>query len=69
MILQVACNANMTISYHSKQRQRSRRPPKAPEKVIQYVIPTGKRAIGMRLSAEFYNNDSKKTTTWYKETV
>ena len=68
-ILQVACNANITISYHTKQRQRSRRPPKAPEKVIQLVIPTGKRAIGMRLSVEFYSDDSKKTTTWYKGTV
>ena len=68
-ILQVACNANITISYHTKQRQRSRRPPKAPEKAIQLTIPTGKRAIGMRLSVEFYTDERKQNTTWYKGTV
>ena len=68
-ILQVACNANVTISYHTKRRERSRRPPKAPEKAIQLAIPTGKRAIGMRLSVEFYIDESKQRTTWYKGTV
>jgi len=55
-ILQVACNANVTISYHTKQRQCSRRPPKVPEKAIQLRIPTGKKAIGTHLSVEFYED-------------
>ena len=68
-ILQVACNANMTIFYHTKNRQQSRRPPKAPEKAIQLTIPTGKRAIGMCLSVESYTDESKQSTTWYKGMV
>ena len=54
VIQQVACRANVTISYHMKKSKRSRRPPKAPEKVAQLKIPTDKKAIGTRLSVEFY---------------
>ena len=70
-IMQVACNANVTISYHVKQRKRSvhGRPPKAPEKVAQLKMPAGKRAIGTRLSVEFYENESEQSTVWYKGTI
>jgi len=68
-ILQLATNANVTISYHVKQRQRSRRSAKASEKSSLSTIPSGKRAIGTRLSVEFYNDDSQQATTWYKGTV
>ena len=39
-IMQVACDANVTISYHAKQRRRSvhQRPPKAPEKAAQLIM-------------------------------
>ena len=42
-IMQVACDANVTISYHVKHRKRSirRRPAKALEKAAQLKIPTG----------------------------
>jgi len=33
------------------------------------AVPTGKRAIGTRVSVEFYNDPSTSTTTWYKGTV
>jgi len=70
-IMQVACDANVTISYHTKQRKRSycRRPPKAPEKVAQLKIPAGKKAIGTRLSVEFYEDESEQSTVWYKGTI
>ena len=68
-IQQLASRANVTISYHVKKRKRSRQPPKAPEKVSQLRIPTGKKAIGTRLSVEFYENETKQSTVWYKGTV
>ena len=70
-IMQVACDANVTISYHTKQRKRSycRRPPKAPEKVAQLKIPAGKKAVGTRLSVEFYEDESEQSTVWYKGTI
>ena len=68
-IQQLASRANVTISYHVKKRKRSRRPPKAPEKVAQLRIPTGKKANGTRLSVEFYEDETKQNTVWYKGTV
>ena len=69
-ILQLASNANVTISYHVKQRRRSRRPAKALEKSSSLrAIPSGKQAIGTHLSAEFYTDDRQQATTWYKGTV
>ena len=70
-IMQVACDANVTISYHAKQRRRSvhRRPPKAPEKAAQLKFPAGKRAIETRLSVEFYEDESEQSTVWYKGTI
>ena len=68
-IQQVASKANVTISYHVKKQKRSRRPPKAPEKVGQLKIPAGKKAIGTRLGVEFYEDESKQNTIWYKGTV
>jgi len=32
-------------------------------------IPSGKWAIGTRLSVEFYTDDSQQATTWYEGTV
>ena len=63
-IMQVVCDANVTISYHAKQRRRSvhRRPPKTPEKAAQLKFPAGKRAIGTRLSVEFYEDESEQST-------
>ena len=68
-IQQLASRANVTISYHVKKRKRSRRPPKAPEKVAQLRIPTGKKAICTQLSVEFYEDETKQNTVWYKGTV
>ena len=72
-IMQVACDANVTISYHAKQLERRRsvhrRPPKAPEKAAQLKFPVGKRAIGTRLSVEFYEDESEQSTVWYKGTI
>ena len=33
------------------------------------AMPTGKSAVGTRLSVEFYNDDNNTTTTWYRGTV
>jgi len=32
-------------------------------------IPTGKKAIGIHLSVEFYEDSTEQSTTWYKGTV
>lgn len=32
-------------------------------------MPTGKKSIGTRVSVEFYDDNSKESTTWYKGTV
>ena len=46
-ILQLASDANVTISHHVKQRRRSGQPAKAPEKSSTLTtVPSGKRAIG-----------------------
>ena len=76
-ILEVATTANITISYQVKPRNRARRPLKPPEKRFALsskskqskVAPTGKRAIGTRVSVEFYNDPSNSTTTWYTGAV
>ena len=72
-ILQVASEANITISHHTKKRERKRggsQFKKPPEKrSLLLVVPTGKSAVGTRVSVEFYCNDSQTTTTWYKGTV
>ena len=70
--LQVATNAGVTISYAVKKCRRIRRPPKAPEKRLALgipVVPTGKKAIGLRLLIEYYDDDSQTVTKWYKGTV
>ena len=70
--LQVATNVGITISYAVKKRRRIRRPPKAPERRSALgipVVPTGKKAIELRLSVEYYEDDSQTATKWYKGTV
>ena len=63
-VLQLASQANITISYETtKARKRSRRPPKPPEK--RSSLMTGlnsKRAIDTRLSVEFFDDDTESTT-------
>jgi len=75
-ILQVATSANVTITYRKKSKQRARRPAKPPERRSSFQsssrsgsIPTGKRAIGTRVSVEFYLDEDQRTTKWYKGTV
>ena len=70
-VLQLASQANITISYDvAKRQRRSRRPPKPPEKQSSLMtIPNGKRAISTRMSVEFFDNDTQSTTSWYKGTV
>ena len=69
-ILEMAVNANITISYNTKKKQRCNRPSKPPRPEKQSSsVPTGKRAVGARVSVEFYNDDMHKATTWYKGTV
>ena len=36
------------------------RPPKVPENAVHLAFPTRKRAIGMRLSVEFYTDKASK---------
>jgi len=67
-VLQVAAEAGVTISYSTKRQRRARRPPKAPES-RRASIPNGKKAVGLRLSIEFYENADQQTTRWYKGTV
>ena len=33
------------------------------------TVPNGKRAIGTRLSIEFFDDDSQSTITWYQGTI
>ena len=70
--VQVATNAGVTISYAVKKCRRVRRPPKAPERRSTLgipVVPHGKKAIGSRLSVEYYEDNSQTTTKWYTGTV
>jgi len=67
--LEVATNKGVTISYRTKKTiKRGRRASKAPEKSTA-LVPRGKKAIGLRVSVEFYNDDSRSSTSWYKGTV
>jgi len=73
-IMQLAALQNVTISYQVAKRKRSRRPPKAPEsRGLLCVVPQGKRAIGTRVSVEFYDDDdgnaNKYATKWYRGTI
>ena len=71
-ILQLATEANVTISYRARPRQKKFKPSKPPEKhsLLQIKkIPNGSRAIGTRVSVEFYDDDNHTTTTWFKGTV
>ena len=65
--LQVAVQAGVTISYSTRKQRRTRRPSKAPES-RSAIVPVGKKAIGLRVSVEFYEND-QQTTRWFKGTV
>ena len=65
--LQVAAEAGVTISYSTRKQRRIRCPPKAPES-RPAIVPSGKKAVGLRVSVEFYEND-QQTTRWYKGTV
>jgi len=72
-ILQVASEANITILYHTKKRKRKRGGShfrKPPEKRLSLLaVPTGKSAVGTRVSVELYSDDTQTTNTWYKGTV
>ena len=51
----------------TKSHRRTQHVPKAPEKRAALTpLPTGKRAVGLTVSVEFYNDDSRK---WFKGTV
>lgn len=67
----IATEKGVSISYRvTKSHRRTRRTPKAPEKKAALTpLPSGKRAVGLRVSVEFYNDDSRKSTTWFKGTV
>lgn len=68
-ILQVATNANITISYNPKTHKRNYRRKTKRSKLITSNVPVAKRAVGLRVSMEFIDDDSEETTTWYKGTV
>ena len=67
----MATENGVTISYRvTKCHRRTRRAPKAPEKRAALTpLPSGRRAVGLRVSVEFYNDDSRTSTTWFKGTV
>jgi len=60
-VLQVAAEAGVTILYSTKRQRRARRLPKAPESRAAN-IPNGKKAVGLRLSIEFYESSDQLTT-------
>ena len=63
--LQVATQKGVTISY-IKNRKRARRPAKAPEKrsaLGMRELPLGKKAIDLRLSIEFFDDETRSSTT------
>ena len=68
-ILQVATNANITISYNPKTHKRNYRRKTKRSKLVASNVPLGKRAVGLHVSMEFFDDDSEETTTWYKGTV
>jgi len=63
--LQIASEKGVTIHY-SKNRKRTRRSNKVPEKrsaLGMSDIPLGKKAIGLRVSIEFFADQRKMSTT------
>ena len=67
-VLQIASEVGITISYKTKKQKRNRRPPKAPESRTALGVPSGKKAVGLRVAVEYYNSDDQQTR-WYKGTV
>jgi len=67
-VLQIASEAGVTISYKTKRQKRNRRPPKAPESRNALGVPSGKKAVGLRVAVEYYTDD-QQSTRWYKGTV
>ena len=70
-VLQIASEAGVTISYSTKKCRKNRRPPKAPESRSALDInkvPSGKKAVGLRVAVEYFLDD-QQTTRWYKGTV
>ena len=51
--LQVASEAGVTISYSTRKQRKLRRPPKTPESRTA-IVPSGKKAVGLRVSVEFW---------------
>ena len=68
-VLQIASEVGITISYKTKKKKRNRRPPKARESRTALGVPSGKKAVGLRVAVEYYNSDDQQTTRWYKGTV
>ena len=68
-ILQLDSLENVSVSYKISNRRRSHRPAKPPEsRALLCAIPQGKKAIGARVSVEFFDEDDgcSSTTKWYK---
>ena len=67
----LATNANITIPYNSKKHKRSYCSRKSAKlsKLVTSDVPFDKRAVGLCVSMEFFDNDSDEITTWYKGTV
>lgn len=64
--MQVAIQKGVTISY-SKNRRRARRLAKAPEKRSAlgiHDLPLGKKASGLWLNVEFFDDETKSSTTY-----
>ena len=57
-ILQVATNANITISYNPKMHKRNYRCKTKLSKLVTSNVPVGKRAVGLRVSMEFFDDDT-----------
>ena len=72
-ILQLASLENVTVSYQVANRKRSCRPPKPPESQrLLCAIPQGKKAIGARVSVEFYDDEDgadDNAIKWYRGTI
>ena len=62
----------ITISYAVKELKQTRHAAKVPGMKTSLGIPdilVGKKAIGQRISIEFFDDESRSTTTWFKGTV
>ena len=71
-VLQIASEAGVTISYSTKKQKKKRRHPKAPESKSALGInkvPSGKKAVGLRVAVEYYLDNLQTATRWYKGTV